>query len=142
MQWSSADNAGFSTVKPWLPVGANYTTHNVAVEENDPNSILSFYKSLIKLRRSNDALVNGKYVALNESDPNVLSYLRQSKESSVLVAINMSQQPQVVKFNLKPHHIESATAKTLLSAGGPIADSVNLDSINLPAYGVLIAEVR
>lgn len=50
MQWNSSNFAGFSDVTPWFPVNPNYKTINVAQQQQDPNSILNFYKALIKLK--------------------------------------------------------------------------------------------
>src|SRR5207245_2778230 len=101
MQWNTSKNAGFGRHQPWLPVPASVTTHNVQVEEKSPDSILNFYKRVIALRRSNPALRNGDYTALNEADPNVLSYLRKSGDHVVLVALNLSSTPQTVSFDFK-----------------------------------------
>ncbi len=51
MQWGSEKYAGFSTNEPWLMVNPNYHTLNVEEQENDPSSILSFYKQMIRIRR-------------------------------------------------------------------------------------------
>ena len=65
MQWSDGANAGFTTGKPWLPIGPNFKTHNVATETADPNSILSLYRRMIALRRDETALREGKYIEVN-----------------------------------------------------------------------------
>ena len=90
MQWDNKPNAGFTTGIPWLPIPTSYRTHNVATEQKDPNSILVFYQNVLKLHRTNPELLEGDYVALNEDDPNVLSYLRRYKDKAVLVVLNMS----------------------------------------------------
>src|SRR3989454_4996316 len=90
MQWSDGPNAGFSKATPWLPVPPSAKTHNVATEKKDPNSVLSFYRQLLALRHQQAALLDGKYIPLNEDDPNVLSYLRQYKDESILVVLKMS----------------------------------------------------
>ena len=74
MQWSSEPNAGFSSGTPWNAIPETYKTYNVASELQDPNSILNWYKGLIALRRSNSALLEGDYIALNGDDPNVFSF--------------------------------------------------------------------
>ena len=83
MQWNDKANAGFSTATPWLPVPPSYATHNVSTESKDPNSILVFYKNLLALRHSNPALLDGDYVALNQDDVNVMSYLRRYKDEAI-----------------------------------------------------------
>src|SRR5438552_5569723 len=113
MQWDESQNAGFSKTSPWLPVPPTYKTYNVADEAKDPNSVLSFYKKLLNLRHRNQALLDGTYTPLNDSDQNVLSYLRIYKDQVVLVALNMSGSPQKVNFELSHHGFSSV--KNLLS---------------------------
>jgi alpha-glucosidase len=136
MQWNGSENAGFSQAKPWLPVPSTYKTHNVAAEAKDPNSILEFYKSVLKLRHTNRALLDGSYTALNDSDPNVLSYLRTYKDKSVLVAINMSASAQKVDFQL--HRNGFSSAKRLVATPG---SSSSGDMVTLEPYGVFIAQL-
>src|SRR5580698_8216884 len=116
MQWDSAANAGFSKVTPWLPVPPSYQTHNVADESKDPNSVLEFYRKVLKLRHTNPALLEGSYTALNENDANVLSYLRLYRDRGVVVALNMSNTRQTVTLELKGKGFTSATS--LLATGG------------------------
>jgi glycosidase len=65
-----------------------------------PDSVLSFYKRVLKLRRDDPAFREGKYVGLNESDPNVISYLRQSGVETLLWVLNMSPTKQQASFDL------------------------------------------
>jgi alpha-glucosidase len=141
MQWSPALNAGFSTVAPWLPVGANYKTHNVASEQSDPNSILNFYKALIRIRRSSEPLLEGAYMPLNEKDQSVLSYLRKGTNGAVLVALNMTNQPHEVSFDLSDQGIQSKQVDTLLSAPSGFQSRENLKHLALPPFGVYIGSV-
>ena len=52
MQWTDGANAGFTTGKPWLKVNPNYTDINAAAQQDDPDSVRSFYKQLIALRKN------------------------------------------------------------------------------------------
>jgi len=56
MQWDKFQNAGFGKGKPWLPVHPDYRTHNVETQAKDPDSVLNYYKKIIKLRRTNSTL--------------------------------------------------------------------------------------
>lgn len=141
MQWNASKNAGFSDATPWLPVARNYKTRNVEVEQNDPNSVLNFYKALTKLRRTNAGLVDGDYVPLNESDSNVLSYLRKGKSGAVVVSLNMSDKPQVVKLDLSKQGFAGAKAKTLLSSGGA-PETAETDQLSLAPYAVYIGQLQ
>jgi alpha-glucosidase len=140
MQWSPSVNAGFSTVAPWLPVDERYKTYNVETEQQDPNSILSYYRQLLSLRHTNKALLDGKYVPLNESDPNVLAYLRSYKDKSVLVLINMSNAPQKVTLDLASKGIQSKSATTLL-ASFPAPSKMDPSQVPLDPFAAWIAEI-
>ncbi len=102
MQWTDGQNAGFSKAKPWLPVPPSAKTHNVASEMKDQNSVLSFYRQLLALRHKEPALLEGDYLALNETDSNVLSYIRRHKDEAILVVLNMSGTDQNVGLDLSP----------------------------------------
>ncbi len=87
MQWNDSLYAGFSNVKPWLPVNPDYLHRNVAAQKANPNSLYNFTKKLLSLRKDYSALRHGEFVAL-ESGPGILAYLRTAQEQVVLVAIN------------------------------------------------------
>jgi alpha-glucosidase len=136
MQWNEDENAGFSKVAPWLPVPPSYKTHNVADESKDPDSILSFYKKVLKLRHTNQALLDGDYTPLNESDESVLSYLREYKDQAVLVALNMSAMEQKVTFDFGKRGFSSA--KALIATG---KSSATGNVVTLAPYGVFIGRL-
>jgi alpha-glucosidase len=141
MQWSTAKNAGFSNAKPWLPVPPSYKTHNVEAEMKDPNSVLSVYRQLLTMRQKEPALVNGTYTALNEDDPNVLSYLRKDKDQAILVLLNMSNTPHKVKLNLEPQGYASPKLSVLLSTSRQPTSAGTAEDLELPPFGALIAKV-
>ncbi len=118
------------------PFPPSYKTHNVATESKDPNSVLEFYRKVLALRHTNPALLEGNYTALNEDDPNVISYLRTYKGKSVLVALNMSTSPQKPTFKLPD---STAKLKSLVSTQGAASNGTE---VSLPPLGVLIAEVQ
>jgi alpha-glucosidase len=139
MQWNTTPNAGFSKKAPWLPVPPSYKTHNVASESKDPNSVLNLYKRVLALRHTNEALLEGSYTALNEDDPNVMSYLRSYKGTGVLVVLNMSAKPQKTIFDLSKQRLGRSTLKTLIAS--PKASAKGKE-VTLEPFGLLIAEVN
>ena len=141
MQWNDTTNAGFSQAMPWLPVPPSYKTHNVASELKDPDSVLQFYRHVLALRHENAALREGQYVPLNESDQNVLSYLRRYKGEAVLVALNMSGNEQKVSFDLTGQGFGSAKPATLISSLRSRIPEVQLSQITLEPFGVYIAKL-
>jgi alpha-glucosidase len=137
MQWTSGTNAGFGTAKStWLPVPPDYKTTNVEVEERDPNSLLSFYKALIRLRKENAALHDGDFTLVNVNDNNVLAWLRKTKSGqSVMVALNFTSGAQTVSLG-------NGRATALLSSFLKIGESSELKNLTLPAYGVYLGQVQ
>jgi glycosidase len=116
----------------------SYQTHNVATESKDPNSLLSLYKKVLALRHTNEALLEGSYTALNEDDPNVMSYLRSYKGKAVLVALNMSASPQKAVFDLSRQGFSRALVKILISS----ESSAKGNEVTLEPFGLLIASVN
>ena len=141
MQWNDSANAGFSQATPWLPVAPSYKTHNVASELNDPNSILNFYRHLLALRHEDPALRDGEYVPLNQTDPNVLSYLRRYKGEAVLVVLNMSGSDQKVSFDLASQGFPATKAATLLTTVSAHPQEASLSGISLEPFTVYIGKV-
>ncbi len=93
MQWDDSINAGFSlgkNVEPWLPVHQNYPEVNVERELKDPDSILNFYRKLIKARKQNEALRIGNWRTLIHYPYEHLAYVRETKAERVLILINFS----------------------------------------------------
>lgn len=101
MQWSASKNAGFSAGKPWLPVAENYRTHNVDTEGTDPNSFLSIYRMLGKLRNTSDALRHGDIDVLEIDNPDVLGYFRSDGKQTYLTLINFSDSSQEFHSGVK-----------------------------------------
>ena len=141
MQWDDTPNAGFTTGIPWLPIPVTYKTYNVADELKDPNSILNWYKGLLALRHSDEALLNGDYVALNPKDPNVLSYLRRAGENAVLVVINMSAKPQKVSFDLSQQGFGAGAARTLMTTQASLKTASSVKQLSLEPFAVYIGEL-
>jgi alpha-glucosidase len=142
MQWNDTANAGFTTGTPWLPVPSTYKMYNVADELTDPNSILNWYKGLLGLRHHDKALLDGDYVALNQDDPNVLSYLRRSGDDAVIVVINMSAKPQKVSFDLAKQGFGSGSAKTLLTTQTSLQNNSSVRQLSLEPFAAYLAELQ
>ena len=87
MQWDAGPFAGFSTVKPWLPVHPDHTLRNVAAQQADPASLLNLTKKLLALRREYPALRGGDFIPV-QTPSKIMAYLRQVKGQSVLVVLN------------------------------------------------------
>ena len=90
VQWDNTENAGFSTATPWFYVNENYKDVNVAMQEQDANSILNFYRNVIKLRKELSCVRNGNYVEYNKSSSKLYVYAREDDKQKVLVVCSYS----------------------------------------------------
>jgi alpha-glucosidase len=134
MQWNNSQYGGFSSIKPWLPVNQNRTEINVEKQKNDPNSLLNFYRSLIKLRKGSNALKLGKLSVL-KSSKNVFAYLRSWKEEQIIVALNFSSENISADLKL------TGKAKVIHSNRRRINEICRLQNLELCSYEALILKL-
>ena len=92
MQWDTSANAGFTTGTPWIDVNPNYVDINVAAQVDDPDSVFSYYRELIRLRHEMPIVVYGTYVPLLEDSPSVWAYERHLDDQVITVACNFTDQ--------------------------------------------------
>ncbi len=98
MQWSNEANAGFTEGKPWLKVNPNYTSINVKSQMEDPDSVRSFYKELIALRKNpeyKETVVYGALEPYLEDTHNLMAYYRKG-DKTLLVIGNYQMEEQAV----------------------------------------------
>ena len=94
-QWTAGDGAGFTTTRPWLGINHNHDMINLASQEEDPDSIWSYYKNLSRLRRDREVLRRGDFIPL-EAGSQVFAYQRVLKgihEERLTIALNFSDKP-------------------------------------------------
>src|SRR5699024_10494225 len=92
--------AGFSDVAPWFPVNPNYKTINVAQQQQDPNSILRFYRALIKLKKSQDIITYETFNLVDSENSQVFAYTRELDCQSVLIIGNITNQEAKLYFDM------------------------------------------
>ncbi|WP_066393194.1 glycoside hydrolase family 13 protein [Neobacillus mesonae] len=97
MQWSNEENGGFSTGTPWLKVNPNYKEINVEGQQKDADSILNFYKKMIRLKKANEVFTYGTYDLLLKNDPQIFAYTRTLKDEKVMVVANLSLSDALIK---------------------------------------------
>ncbi|WP_214269419.1 glycoside hydrolase family 13 protein, partial [Staphylococcus pseudoxylosus] len=99
MQWNDQTNGGFSEHSPWFPVNPNYKTINVANQQQDPNSILNFYKSLIVLKKSDDIYTYGTFDLVDKHNEQVFAYTRTLNNKKVLIVGNLTNQTATFNYD-------------------------------------------
>ena len=92
VQWDNSKNAGFSEANPWFYVNPNYKKVNAAAEEEDPNSILNFYRKCLALRKSTDTLIYGTYKEYYHLSSKLFVYERALDGDRYLIVCSYSKQ--------------------------------------------------
>lgn len=99
VQWSDAENAGFSTHKPWMLVNPNYKEINLAKQKDDRNSVYAFYKKMIALYKDpayHETLTFGRFEPYMRETKNLIAYYRRGEGQMLLVLANFQNEPQTV----------------------------------------------
>ena len=134
VQWSESDNAGFTTGTPWLKVNSNYKDINVQNQENDPDSVLNYYRKLVATRKSpeyKEVFTYGVFEPAYENTEYVMAYYRVSDNQRILVAANFGKDAKTIelKFPVK---------KVVLSNVG--RKEINEVSLKLDSCEVIVIE--
>jgi alpha-glucosidase len=135
LPWDSSDEAGFTSGRPWLPLHPDHRSRNVAAQQGDPRSVLSFYRSLLSLRAGSPALVEGAFKTIDTQSPHLLAYLRRSEGQTALVALNFSAAPADLML---PQELASIKWKVALSALPTPGFPPESDRLSLAGFQAMI----
>ena len=152
MQWTDETNGGFTSGSPWRAPNSDFTTKNVSAQGADPNSLLSFYRELIRIRNNHAALRVGDFQIIDTENRSVYASLRVSSGEALLILINMSDSP-VSDYALRLHTSSLSgnySVKPLLGYGEYSPLQVNaqggfenyLPLPEIPAYERLILQLQ
>ena len=121
MQWDSSSHAGFTTGTPWLPVHENYEKVNTEAEQDDPASVLSWYRKLTDFRANTPVLIDGTYKELFGESGEIYAFTRENDSDKLLIAINFSG--QTVDFDKAEAGLEENAAPEILLSSYEGTDS-------------------
>ena len=100
MQWNGEQYGGFSETEPWLPMSAGFRNEiTVEAQQNDQDSILSFYKKLIAMRKMYPVIAEGEISFLETGTDRVLAYRRKLGEQQIAVFCNLDGEKHTVKVD-------------------------------------------
>jgi alpha-amylase len=116
MQWSGEANAGFTTADlAWRPPQDDYDQRNVAAQDGDPDSLLNYYRALIRTRNENPALQVGSLLELPTTDKRIYATLRTTDDQVLLIVINLGKTPiQDYRFCLSTGPLKVGAAREIL----------------------------
>lgn len=131
MQWDDSENAGFTTGTPWLASPENYKNINVKQELADQDSILHYYKELIRLRKEKKAISEGEISFVETNKEQIFAYKRRHEEQEIFVICNWKADACIIDFQETYH--------TLLKNYADGKETVS-GSIRLRAYECYVLE--
>ena len=155
MQWSNNPNGGFSPagVKTWLPVNPNYKDGiNVKDQNHNPDSLLNYYKHLLRVRKNTPTLVEGEYVPLQKTEKDYFAFLRsmspeqsgaetKDNEQTVLVVLNFSDTKLELDFS-RIKDLKGKKLHTLFSSAVRSHADLSPKNLYIGAFEVFIAEAK
>lgn len=129
MQWNSSINSGFSKHKPWIEINDNFKDINVEKQINNEDSILNFYKKMIKIRKSNNELIYGEYKLILKNDDSIYAYIRELNDKKFIIITNLTN--KTAEYIYKD---EVLKYKNLLISNYKVSKHDDLNTLNLKPY--------
>ena len=138
MQWTSGENGGFTKGTPWLKVNPLFKDVNVEAQEQDPDSVLNYYRKLVTLRKSDElkeVFTYGKFLPEYENVDGVMAFYRKDESKCILVAANFGKDAATIK-------LKSEIEKVWLSNRIDGTVDCEKDSLNLRSCEVVVLELE
>ena len=101
VQWNDKENAGFTTGTPWLKVNSNYREINVESQEEDEDSVLNYYRRLVKVRKSQEykkVFTYGRFVPVYQNTDFIMAYYREDENQRILVVANFGKEDEELEL--------------------------------------------
>lgn len=115
MQWDSSASAGFTAGIPWMKVNENYREINVASQEQDPDSVLNYYRKLIRLKKDpmwKEVFAQGEFLPFLENDEQIFAFARRTEEKQAVMLANFGIDKRTVDLKAE---LGSEVVELLLS---------------------------
>lgn len=90
MQWSNSKYGGFSGAEPWISGDDDYLICNAEDQDNDKDSVLNFYRDIIKLRKEYKSLIYGDIKIVNKRTKDLFTYYRKADSEAIYIECNLS----------------------------------------------------
>ena len=138
MQWTSGENGGFTKGTPWLKVNPLFKDVNVEAQEQDPDSVLNYYRKLVALRKSDElkeVFTYGEFLPEYENVDGVMAFYRKDESKCILVAANFGKDAATIK-------LKSEIEKVWLSNRINGTVDCEKDSLNLRSCEVVVLELE
>ena len=143
MQWDDSPHAGFTAGKPWLKENENYREVNVKEQEGREDSVLSFYRAMLKLRKSveyGEAIVYGKQIPWMEKEKEFMAFYRKGEKRQLLVLANFRKEERKVQVKEEIRRIVADNCRKV-SAWGMEEPKEWKEGLLLKGYQFLVLDV-
>jgi oligo-1,6-glucosidase len=138
MQWTAGPEAGFTTGTPWIGVNPNHSEINVEAARSDPDSVFHYYRRLIRLRKTEPVIVDGRYELLLADDPQIYAFTRTSPDDRLLVILNFSGERPVFRL---PENLPG-TGPELLIANDEVDRAEGIETLPLRPWEARVYRLR
>ena len=138
MQWNGEKNGGFTKGTPWLKVNPLFKDVNVEAQEQDPDSVLNYYRKLVALRKSDElkeVFTYGKFLPEYENMDGIMAFYRKNESKCILVAANFGKDATTIK-------LKSRIKKVWLSNRAEEMADCEADTLNLRSCEVVVLELE
>ena len=138
MQWTGAENGGFTNGTPWLKVNPLFKDVNVEAQEQDPDSVLNYYRKLVALRKSDElkeVFTYGEFLPEYENVDGIMAFYRKDESKCILVAANFGKDAATMK-------LKSGIKKVWLSNRAEEMADCEADTLNLRSCEVVVLELE
>lgn len=131
MLWNGKEHGGFTTGTPWIEANKNYRQINAESQVGDPDSIFSYYKNLVQLRKNLDIIAYGDIQPLDENHTSVFAYERTYGDEKLVVVCNFYKEEVDWKTGMDLSGFEKLT--------GNYADvMMNGENVHLRPYEAVV----
>lgn len=138
MQWTSEENAGFTKGTAWLKINPDYKEINVEDQENDPDSVLNYYRKLVALRKSDEfknVFTYGEFIPEYEEMDDIQAFYRKNAATCILVAANFGTDSASIE-------LKGDVKKILLSNQKDETVDYTKNRLNLKSCEVVVLEME
>ena len=138
MQWTSGENAGFTKGTAWLKINPDYKEINVEDQQNNPDSVLNYYRKLIALRKSDEfknVFTYGEFIPEYEEMDHIQAFYRKDAAKWILVAANFGTDAASIE-------LKGDVKKVLLSNQKDETVDCTKNRLNLKSCEVVVLEME
>ncbi|MCL4393603.1 MAG: alpha-glucosidase [Chloroflexi bacterium] len=138
MQWDATAQAGFTSGTPWIQVNPNHTAINVVQARADPDSVLHYYRRLIRLRKENPVVAYGAYDLILEEHEQIYAFTRTFQGERLLVILNFTRDAPVFALPVGIPVVDTE----LLIANYPVDPTQDVRAMTLRPYQALVYRIH